>query len=119
MKIGVDGNAITLDGEIASYDEARAAAEKIFGFASVLWPEESAAHDAEIEAETRAPKTQGSWRPEMSMIREVKPGTNVEKVYQAWQVGMRDKDAIAAHCGLTTNVVAIFLGKMRKGGLIE
>lgn len=124
MKIGVDGDAITLDGEIASYEDAKRATLMIFGFADVLWPDESAAHEAEIEAERAEEKAaEASAKPKgaraAGAIRDIKPGSLAEKIKPLWDEGMRDVAQIAARIGATTRGVGVVIGMMRKGGLIE
>lgn len=120
MKIGVDGEAITLDGEIASYAEAREAVEKIFGFAAVMWPVESAEHDAEIEAEAAAarPAPRKGQGTGAKAIRVVKPGSLAEQIKPLWDAG-KDSSAIAAEIGKPEWMVAGIMSKMRAGGLIS
>ena len=62
MTFSVDFDAceIALEQTLDSYEQVKAHVERLWGAAMLLWPEDSAAHDAELAAASAVAKKDGS-----------------------------------------------------------
>ena len=118
MQIGInkdiDAAQITLGGAISTYQEAREAVEAIFALAALLWPDDSAAHEAEFGADEPDRANRKPCKP-MSAVR---PGSLTEAVLAQWDGGLRDAPAIAERLGKQRGVVAMQIAALRAGGFI-